>query len=72
MSAVDGWRKERRLPFPNFSGEEIARTASTLAYPPEGAPDVASQVADGQMKAHRARRSFWSFARGPRPGGTGG
>ncbi|MGX1097242.1 mechanosensitive ion channel family protein [Amorphus sp. MBR-141] len=71
-AAVDGWRKERRLPFPNFSGEEIARTASTLAYPPEGAPDVASQVADGQMKAHRARRSFWSFARGPRPGGTGG
>ncbi|MGX1309719.1 MscS family membrane protein [Amorphus suaedae] len=70
-AAVDGWRSEGRLPFPNFGGDEIARTASTLSYPPEGAPDFVSQVADGQMKAHRARRSFWSFARGPRPEGSG-
>ncbi len=68
--AVDGWRKESRLPFPNFTGEEIARTEGTLSYPPEGAPAFQSQVADGQMKAHRARRTFWSFARGPRPDGS--
>ncbi len=62
--AVASWRQEQRLPFPNFTAEEISTAQDTLAYPPEGAPAAASQVGEGQMKAARAKRNFWAFARG--------
>lgn len=61
---VAAWRQAQRLPFPNFTAEEIAQAQDTLPYPPEGAPAAFSQVADGQMATHRARRAFWAFARG--------
>jgi len=68
VETVAGWREAQTLPFPNFTAEEIAAAQNSLPYPPDGAPPFATQVADGQMKAHRARRTFWSFARGPKPG----
>lgn len=69
-AAVAGWREGGSLPFPNFTVDEITAAQNTLNYPPEGAPAVAAQVPDGQMKAHRSRRTFWSFARGPKPDGS--
>lgn len=65
-TTVSEWRQGERLPFPNLTGDEIAEIENSLAYPPEGAPPMVDQVAGGQMKAHRARRTFWSFARGGR------
>lgn len=60
---VRQWREESRLPFPNFTVEEIDAAANTLAYPPEGAPRIALQVAEGELAERRSRRSFWPFGR---------
>ncbi|MDQ0316922.1 mechanosensitive ion channel family protein [Amorphus orientalis] len=63
-AAVASWREQEELPFPNFTLEEIERLRATIAYPPEGAPRFVDQVPEGQIKSRRARRTFWSFARG--------
>lgn len=60
---VRQWREENRLPFPNFTVEEIDAASNTLAYPPEGAPQIARQVAEGELAERRRRRSFWPFGR---------
>ncbi|MEW5420548.1 mechanosensitive ion channel family protein [Amorphus sp. 3PC139-8] len=65
-STVNDWRQGERLPFPNLTAAEITEIENSLAYPPEGTPPMSEQVGAGQMKAHRARRTFWSFARGGR------
>jgi MscS family membrane protein len=36
QAQVETWRKENRLPFPDFDPEEKARVRDTLAFPPEG------------------------------------
>lgn len=64
--AVDAWRRDERLPFPNLAADEIARIEDSLAYPPEGAPAIASPAEAGPQKARRAGRPLWPFARGPR------
>jgi MscS family membrane protein len=33
---VEGWRREKRLPFPDFDPDEKVRMKDTLPYPPEG------------------------------------
>lgn len=35
---VSQWRREGRLPFPDFPPEEAQRMRGTFAYPPQGAP----------------------------------
>lgn len=35
---VQEWREQTRLPFPDFTLEEIESVADSLPYPPEGAP----------------------------------
>ena len=35
-AAVEKWRKEKSLPFPDFAWQEKAEISSTLPYPPEG------------------------------------
>lgn len=32
------WREQDRLPFPNYSAEDIAGFKDTLDYPPKGSP----------------------------------
>jgi MscS family membrane protein len=39
---VRQWRDEGRLPFPNFSAEQIQQMRGTVAYPPPGSPDASS------------------------------
>ena len=39
---VRQWRDEGRLPFPNFSTEQIQQMRGTLAYPPPGSPDASN------------------------------
>jgi MscS family membrane protein len=36
QTRVETWRKENRLPFPDFDPEEKQRVRDTLAFPPEG------------------------------------
>ena len=36
---VRQWREEGRLPFPNFSPEQVQRMSASLVYPPPGSPD---------------------------------
>ncbi|MFC3225755.1 mechanosensitive ion channel family protein [Marinibaculum pumilum] len=60
---VKAWRAETRLPFPNFTVEEIDQAANTIPYPPEGAPRFTEQVAEGQLAERRSRRIFWPFGR---------
>jgi MscS family membrane protein len=37
---VRQWRDEGRLPFPNFSTEQIRQMRGAVAYPPPGSPDA--------------------------------
>lgn len=39
---VRQWRDEGRLPFPNFSPEQMRQIRRSLAYPPPGSPEAAS------------------------------
>jgi MscS family membrane protein len=39
---VRQWRDEGRLPFPNFSPEQMQHFLGTLTYPPSGSPDASS------------------------------
>ena len=39
---VRQWRDEGRLPFPNFSTEQIRQMRGTVAYPPPGSPDASN------------------------------
>ena len=39
---VRQWRHEGRLPFPNFSTEQIQRMRGSVAYPPPGSPDASN------------------------------
>jgi MscS family membrane protein len=39
---VRQWRDEGRLPFPNFSTEQIRQMDGTVAYPPPGSPDASN------------------------------
>lgn len=43
---VQQWRKEGRLPFPDFSMEEAHRLRRTVAYPPPGSPDAPNRDAE--------------------------
>ncbi|MDW4550713.1 mechanosensitive ion channel [Defluviimonas sp. D31] len=36
--AVDRWRQQLELPFPDFSGEKRKKIDDTIIYPPEGSP----------------------------------
>ncbi|MFO1036878.1 MAG: mechanosensitive ion channel family protein [Geminicoccaceae bacterium] len=60
--AVQRWRKETRLPFPDYDYAERAEMEDTLAYPPPGSP-------------HRRRRETapaTSLDERPRPNGWSG
>jgi MscS family membrane protein len=39
---VHQWREEGRLPFPNFSTEQVRQMRGTVAYPPPGSPEASS------------------------------
>jgi MscS family membrane protein len=39
---VRQWREEGRLPFPNFSTEQIRQMRGTVAYPPPGSPGASN------------------------------
>ena len=39
---VRQWREAGRLPFPNFSPEQIAQLRGTVPYPPPGSPEAAT------------------------------
>jgi MscS family membrane protein len=39
---VRRWRDEGRLPFPDFSTEQIRQMRGTVAYPPPGSPDASN------------------------------
>jgi len=39
---VHQWREEGRLPFPNFTPEQLRQMRGTVAYPPPGSPDAAN------------------------------
>lgn len=69
-ATVAQWRTGEELPFPNFTLEEIERLRASLPYPPQGAPKVRDQVPEGQLMSRRARRTFWSFARGGQKDGS--
>ncbi len=36
---VQQWRQEGRLPFPNFTADQMQQMRGTLAYPPPGSPE---------------------------------
>jgi MscS family membrane protein len=39
---VRQWRNEGRLPFPNFSSEQVRQIHGTVAFPPPGSPDASN------------------------------
>jgi len=58
---VQEWREQIRLPFPDFTAEEVESIASSLPYPPEGAPRNAAQMPERSPARLRARPGFWPF-----------
>lgn len=74
MSLAPVSRKRKAAPISQAMRKAAASGVSPAAMPASMSPErigIVSQLAEGQMKAHRARRSFRSFVRGPRPGGPG-
>jgi MscS family membrane protein len=43
---VRQWRGEGRLPFPNFSTEQIRQMRGTVVYPPPGSPDASNDQSE--------------------------
>ena len=39
---VRQWRDEGRLPFPDFSSEQVQQMRGAVAYPPPGSPDAST------------------------------
>jgi MscS family membrane protein len=52
-AAVASWRKNRKLPFPRLSHEEIERLKGTLDYPPYGSPKTGIESHDSTETAER-------------------
>jgi len=47
---VRQWRDEGRLPFPNFSPEQIRELRSSVPYPPPGSPEASASTFDPRDK----------------------
>lgn len=45
---VERWRRDGRLPFPEFAEEETARLADTLPFPPPGSPHARRREITGR------------------------
>ncbi|MGO9019609.1 MAG: mechanosensitive ion channel domain-containing protein [Syntrophobacteraceae bacterium] len=43
---VRQWRAEGRLPFPNFSTEQMRQMRGTVVYPPPGSPDASNDESE--------------------------
>jgi MscS family membrane protein len=52
-ATVASWRKNRKLPFPRLSREEIERLKGTLDYPPYGSPKAGIESHDSTETAER-------------------
>jgi MscS family membrane protein len=52
-ATVAAWRKNKQLPFPRLSREEIERLEGTLDYPPYGSPEAGGENLDLADAAER-------------------
>jgi MscS family membrane protein len=52
---VHQWRDEGRLPFPNFSPEQMQRLRGSLAYPPPGSTEAPQASNPGDAPAQEVR-----------------
>jgi MscS family membrane protein len=54
-SHVRQWREEGRLPFPNFSSDQIERIRDTLVYPPPGSTEARPEPALENPKTEKLK-----------------
>ena len=62
---VRQWREKDRLPFPNFSPEQLREMRDSLAYPPPGSPEASTTKSSLATAAAKEVNSADAVADGP-------